>query len=221
METATVTGTVVSLNLGMAREVMSGNGRPVRTGIYKTPVAERTALGITGFRGDQQADLRVHGGPYKAVYTYPAEHYGYWMEQLGVSELPWGSFGENLTTRGFTEAGLKIGDRIQAGSAVLQVSQPRMPCFKLSLRFSRADMVKRFWASGRSGTYFSVVQEGEIGPGDRLIKVEDGPEEITVADILRLYRGEEWRDELRERALRSPLRGCWKQEIRERLSESS
>ena len=209
---------VVSLNLGLAQDV-SVQGRTVRTGIFKAPVDTRTELGPTGFVGDQQADLRVHGGPYKAVYSYPLEHYPFWREQLQQSELPFGAFGENLTTTGLSEETVHIGDRFQVGSAVLQVSQPRMPCFKLNLRFGRSDMVKRFWQSGRSGIYFSVVQPGQIGPDDLLVKLADGPEDVTVADVLRLYSGQEWNPELRNRALRSPLRGSWKQEIRERLTE--
>jgi MOSC domain-containing protein YiiM len=220
MHTKDPAGTVISLNLGMAREVPA-NGRTVLTGIFKSPVLNRVRLGTTGFSGDRQADLRVHGGPSKAVYCYPSEHYPYWLQELGRDGLPWGSFGENLTTSGFTEQDLVIGDRFAVGSAVLQVSQPRMPCFKLAIRFGRADMVKRFWTSSRSGVYFSVVREGEIGSGDQMVKVEEGPELVTIADVLRLYRGEEWGSELRERALLSPLSGSWKTGIRERLTETS
>ncbi len=170
--------------------------------------------------GDQQADLRVHGGPYKAVYAYPSEHYSFWQNELALPDLTAGAFGENLTTAGLSEETILIGDQFRIGSAILQVSQPRMPCFKLALRFETTDMIKRFWASGRSGFYFSIVQEGELAAGDEMQKIADGPEKVTVADILRLYKGEEWDSRLRQRALDSPLKGSWKQVIRERLTET-
>lgn len=215
---AEMTGQVVSLNLGLARAVET-NGRSVRTAIFKDPVTHRTQLGLTGLTGDQQADLRVHGGPYKAVYSYPSEHYEFWRTELGVRDLPFGAFGENLTTAGLSEETVFIGDCFRVGSTILQVSQPRMPCFKLAIRFGRADMVKLFWRSGRSGIYFSVVETGELGPGDVMTRTESGPETVSVADIVRLYQGTEWSSELRERALRSPLYGSWKSGIRERLTE--
>ena len=166
--------------------------------------------------GDRQSDLTVHGGKDKAVYAYAVEHYDYWAEQLPGFELSPGMFGENLTTAGLDENVVKIGDRYAFGSAVLQVTQPRMPCFKLALRFGLADMVKRFWQSGRSGIYFSVVKEGDVAAGDRIEKATDGPEEVTVADVVRLYRGGEESQELLERVLRAPLFGGWKREIVER-----
>lgn len=171
-------------------------------------------------QGDQQADLRVHGGPNKAIYAYPSEHYSFWQQELARPDLPAGAFGENLTTAGLSEESIFIGDQFRIGSAVLQVTQPRMPCFKLALRFERADMIKRFWASGRSGFYFSVVQEGELAAGDQMEKIAEDPERVTVADVLRLYKGEEWDARVRKRALASPLKGSWKQVIRGRLTEA-
>jgi MOSC domain-containing protein YiiM len=166
--------------------------------------------------GDRQSDRTVHGGLNKAVYCYPAEHYRYWKEQLPDRDLPFGVFGENLTTEGITEEAVSIGDRFRVGSAVLQVTQPRMPCFKLGIRFGLSSMVKRFWQSGRSGIYFSVVEEGDVAAGDPVEKIAPGPEEISVADVVRLYRGEETSAELLARALRAPLAGSWKEELRER-----
>lgn len=168
--------------------------------------------------GDRQSDLTVHGGPNKAVYCYPWEHYRYWKEQLPDMELPYGAFGENLTTEGIAEDEVSIGDRFRVGSAVLQVTQPRMPCFKLGIRFGRADMVKRFWQSGRSGIYFAVVEEGDVAAGDLVERIAEGPEQISVADVVRLYRGDETNKELLERALRAPLPGSWKEELRERAA---
>ncbi len=221
MATTLTTTKVLSVNVGRAREVAGAHGRMVRTGIFKSAVAGPIAVSMTGFSGDQQADLKVHGGPYKAVYSYASEHYLDWKGELGLSELDWGAFGENLTTIGLLEQDLVIGDRFQVGTSVLEVAQPRMPCFKLALRFGRSDMVKLFWASGRSGTYFSVVREGEISAGDEMVRVEQDRDGVSIADVLRLYTGAAWENELRERALRSPLRGSWKQGIRERLTESS
>ncbi len=164
-----------------------------------------------------QADLTVHGGPYKAIYCYPEEHYRYWQEQLPDVEFSPGMFGENLTTRGLTEADVHVGERFRIGSAMLQVTQPRMPCFKLALRFQRSDMVKQFWNSGRSGIYFSIFQEGELAAGDAIERVYQPANAVTIADVVALYRGETSDSELRKRALSAPLYGSWKRGIGERL----
>ncbi|MGA2186003.1 MAG: MOSC domain-containing protein [Bryobacteraceae bacterium] len=203
---------VVSVNVGTPREVRVQN-TAVATAIFKSPVEGRIALRRNNLAGDRQADLTVHGGLHKAVYLYPAEHYRYWAEQLPGAELPFGAFGENLTTAGLLEESVRIGDRFRIGSAVLQVTQPRMPCYKLAIRFGRADMVKRFWISGRSGIYFSVVEEGELVAGDAIEQVGAGPEEITVADVVRLFRGDETDPEKLRRAMRAPLFGSWKEEL--------
>lgn len=215
-----VTGSILSVNTGQPRPILTGE-RTVLTSIFKSPVEGRLAVRGHNIEGDRQADLRVHGGPYKAVYLYPSEHYAFWSGQPDLADLPFGAFGENLTTAGFTEENVCIGDRFRVGTAVLQVTQPRMPCFKLGLRFGRADMVKRFWQSGLAGIYFSIVEEGDLAKGDSLEKIEDGPEQVTVADVVRIYKGEEWSSELRERVLRSPLRGSWKRDIESRLTEYS
>ncbi|HTP86320.1 MAG TPA: MOSC domain-containing protein [Bryobacteraceae bacterium] len=207
-----MTASVVSVNVGQPREVPLPGG-VVTTGIFKSPVEGRVALRRHNLAGDRQADLTVHGGPYKAVYLYPLEHYRYWAEQLADAELPHGTFGENLTTSGLLEEAVRIGDRFRIGSAVLQVTQPRMPCYKLNVRFDRADMVKRFWKSGFSGIYFSVVEEGELGAGDAIEQVGSGPEDISVAEVVRLLRGDENDPEKFLRAMRSPLHGSWKEEI--------
>jgi MOSC domain-containing protein YiiM len=206
---------VVSVNVGMPRQVTADHAT-VLTSIFKSQVEGRVGVRRHNIQGDRQSDLTVHGGPNKAVYCYPREHYSYWKEQLPDMELPYGVFGENLTTEGVTEDAVTIGDQFRVGSAVLQVTQPRMPCFKLGIRFGRADMVKLFWRSGRSGIYFSVVEEGDVAAGDPIEKIAEGPEEISVADVVRLYRGDETSAELLERALRAPLSGSWKEELRER-----
>ena len=188
----------------------------VLTSIYKSPVEGRVGIRPHNVDGDRQSDLTVHGGPNKAVYCYPGENYPYWKEQLPDMDLPYGVFGENLTTQGITEEAVSIGDQFRVGSAVLRVTQPRMPCFKLGVRFERADMVKRFWQSGRPGIYFSVVTEGDVAAGDAIERIAQGPEKISVADVVRLYRGDETSAELLDRALRAPLSGSWKEELRER-----
>jgi MOSC domain-containing protein YiiM len=203
---------VVSVNVGTPREIRAHNVT-VASAIFKSPVEGRVAVRRNNLAGDRQADPTVHGGAYKAVYLYPVEHYRYWAEQLPDAELPCGAFGENLTTAGLLEEAVRIGDRFRIGSAVLQVTQPRMPCYKLAIRFARADMVKRFWRSGRSGIYFSVTEEGELGPGDAIEQVGAGPEEVTVADVVRLFRGDETDPEKLRRAMRAPLHGSWKEDL--------
>jgi len=195
----------------------------VLTSIFKSPVAGRVAIVGHNIAGDQQSDLRVHGGPYKAVYCYPEEHYPFWKGELpglGLAgmDLPYGMFGENLTTEGLNEQDVCIGDRLRAGSALLQVTQPRMPCFKLAIRFDRSDMVKRFWQSGRSGFYLSVVEEGDVAAGDSLEITARDPERVSLADVVRMYRGGDTREELFERIQRSPLFGSWKRDLRDRRS---
>ena len=203
---------MISVNVGLPREVRVQNAI-VSTAIFKSPVEGRVALRRNNLEGDRQADPTVHGGTYKAVYLYPAEHYRYWAEQLPQADLPYGAFGENLTSKGLLEESVRIGDRFRIGTAVLQVTQPRMPCYKLGIRFGRPDMVKRFWLSGFSGIYFSVVEEGELGAGDAIERVAEGPEEISVAEVVRLLRGDENDPEKLKRAMRAPLHGSWKEDI--------
>jgi MOSC domain-containing protein YiiM len=137
-------------------------GEAVSTGIFKDPVAGDVPVGTLNLAGDRQADLVVHGGPQKAVYGYPSEHYEYWRNELPGVPLTWGYFGENLTTTGLAESTLHIGDQLKIGTATLMVTQPRLPCFKLALRFDRDDIIKRFLLSRRSGFYFSVIEEGTV-----------------------------------------------------------
>ena len=139
---------VISVNVGRPQLVVS-NEKPVSTAIFKHSVAGRVAVRTLNLDGDRQADLSVHGGPSKAVYAYPSEHYEYWKQELPEMELPWGVFGENLTISGLTESELNVGDKFQAGTAVIMVTEPRMPCYKLGIRFGRSDIIKRFLASGR------------------------------------------------------------------------
>lgn len=177
---------VVAVNVGLPREVIY-KGKTITTGIFKEPVEGRARLRRLNLDGDRQADLSVHGGPSKAVYAYPSEHYEYWREQLPDVDLPWGMFGENLTVEGLREDRVNIGDRFRIGSAHVMVTEPRLPCYKLAAKFGRDDIIKRFLHSGRTGFYFAVLQEGEVGAGDDIASIGRDKHGVTVADITRLY----------------------------------
>jgi MOSC domain-containing protein YiiM len=179
---------VVSVNVGLPREIV-WKGVTVQTAIFKEPVYGSVAISHRNLARDKQADLTVHGGPEKAVYAYPAEHYEYWRKELPEVSFSWGSFGENLTTESVREDTLCIGDHLKVGSAVLMVTQPRMPCYKLELRFGRDDMVKRFLMSGRSGFYFSVIEPGEVSAESDIQVLERDLNRVTVTDVVRLYLG--------------------------------
>ncbi len=208
---------LLSVNVSLPKEVVDG-GRAVRTGIFKQPVEGRIFLRRLNLEGDQQADLSVHGGVHKAVYAYPVGHYGYWPDQLGRS-LPWGMFGENFTVEGLLEDEVRIGDRLGIGSAEVMVTQPRIPCYKLGIKFGRADMVKRFLASRRTGFYCSVVQEGEVGAGDRIELLHRDEDAITVADVVRLYAFERDDWEALSRAVETEaLPESWRRYFREQIA---
>lgn len=207
---------VVSVNVGLPREIV-WKGTPVTTGIFKEPVEGPVAIEVLNLAGDRQADLTVHGGLEKAVYAYPSEHYEYWQRELPEVAFSWGHFGENLTSQGLLESDLCIGDRLRVGSAVLVVTQPRMPCYKLALRFERDDMIQRFLASGRSGFYFSVLQPGEVHAGAEVEVLSRDPSRVAVTDIVRLYLGQERDPAVVERATRvDALPENWKVYLLER-----
>lgn len=191
---------VVSVNVGLQRQV-KWKGSLVTTSIFKEPVADRVKLDRLNFEGDRQADLSVHGGLSKAVYVYPVEHYEYWRQVLPEMSLPWGMFGENLTTEGLLEAEVYIGDRFRLGTAEVMATEPRLPCYKLGLKFGRDDIIKRFLASGRSGFYLAVLQEGEVGAGDTIELISRDPHQVTVPDIIRLYVNDKGNVELLQQAL--------------------
>jgi MOSC domain-containing protein YiiM len=177
---------IVSVSVGTPR-IIHLDDHEILTGIFKSPVRGRVAVRTLNLDGDQQADLKVHGGVYKAVYAYPAEHYPFWGSIYPELELRWGSFGENLTTLGMNETSVCIGDRFRVGTAVLQVTQPRRPCFKLAAKFDDDEIIETFSASGRSGIYFSVVQEGELQAEDEIELVHRDPARFSIADALQLY----------------------------------
>ena len=213
---------IVSVNTGAPREI-EWRGDVVRTSIFKEPVVGPVAVRRLNLDGDEQSDLSVHGGPNKAVYAYHAEHYEFWRNELPEAELGWGSFGENLTIAGLPrEDDISIGDRLRAGSALLAVTQPRLPCFKLSARFGRADMVKRFLASGRTGLYFSVVEEGVLAAGDEVEFVSRDPGRVSVADVTRLYAHDRRDFEtMRRAAALEALPEDWRQWFAERVAAAT
>jgi MOSC domain-containing protein YiiM len=205
---------IVSVNVGVPREV-EWRGEIVRTGIFKAPVTERLAVREHNIAGDAQADLRVHGGRDKAVYAYAVGHYARWRSELPDADLStFGAFGENLTLDDFTESDVWIGDEYRAGTARLVVTQPRMPCSKLAVRFDRADMPDRFLASGRNGFYLAILEEGELQAGDDFTLLHRDPSGITVTEAARLYAGREPDSEALRRALASSLPDSWKQRLR-------
>jgi MOSC domain-containing protein YiiM len=177
---------IISLNVGLPR-IVRDRDREVITGIFKSPVAGPVLLRRLNLDGDRQADLEVHGGRDKAIYAYPSEHYDFWRQEFPEMELPWGMFGENFTTEGLLEDATFIGDHFRIGEAMVAVTQPRMPCFKLAIRFGRDDIVKRFLSSGRSGIYFSVLEQGLVDTGDTIERVREDEDRVSVADINRVY----------------------------------
>jgi MOSC domain-containing protein YiiM len=208
---------LLSVNVGRPREI-EWKGKVVRTSIFKAPVSARIRVGKLNLDGDQQSDLSVHGGIDKAVYAYPSEHYPFWREELPGAELPWGVFGENFTTEGLLEERIHIGDRLRIGSAEFAVTQPRMPCFKLGIRFGRPDIVKRFLQSGRAGFYFAVVREGEVTAGDAIELLERDEHGVTVTDIVNLYRRDANNlDLLRRVSELTSLPKSWRDYFRQRL----
>lgn len=215
---------LVSVNVGLPRQV-TWRGRNTTTAIYKQPAGGRVALRKLNLDGDRQADLTVHGGEHKAVYCYPLVHYDYWRRELPGQELPMGAFGENFTTDGLLEDSVHLGDRLSVGSAEVVVTQPRLPCYKLGVRFQSDDMVKRFFESRRTGFYLAVACEGEVGAGDAIKVIARDPTGVPVSEITRLYAekryGESDLTSVR-RALRvAALPESWKDYFRERLEKMS
>ncbi len=213
---------LVSVNTGLPREVM-WHGRSVTTGIFKEPVQGRVALRKLNLDGDRQADLTVHGGEYKAVYCYPIAHYDYWKKELLGRELPLGVFGENLTTDGLLEDSVHIGDRFSIGSAEVIVTQPRLPCYKLGVRFQSDDMVKRFLASGRTGFYLAVRREGEVRVDDEIRAIDRDPDGVPVSEVTRLYIAKRYAEDdvtwVRHALRVAALPESWKEYFRDRLQK--
>ncbi len=209
---------LISLNVARPQLALY-NGATISTGIFKKPVSGPVPLRTLNLDGDRQADLAVHGGPYKAVYGYPSEHYDFWAQELPGMNLPWGMFGENFTTEGLSESDLYIGDRLQVGTAVIMVRQPRIPCYKLAVKFQRSDILARFLRSGRSGFYFSVEQEGIVAAGDSFEFLSREPQAISIAEMNRLFAEDKYNASLLEKAIATPvLPEDWRDYFRKRQS---
>ena len=208
---------LLSLNVGLP-QAMNYDGATIHTGIFKRPVQGRIKLRFLNFDGDRQADLTVHGGPYKAVYGYPAEHHEFWRKELPEAELGPGAFGENLTTSGLLEQNLHIGDRFQIGSSIVMVRQPRMPCYKLAAKFRRDDLIQKFLHSGLSGFYFSVDQEGDVAEGDSFELISSAASGITIAEMNLLFYQDKYNRGLVEKAMATDaLPDTWRQYFATRL----
>jgi MOSC domain-containing protein YiiM len=209
---------LVSLNVAVPRTVV-WKGHEVRTGIFKEPVDGPVILRRLNLDGDRQADLTVHGGPAKAVYAYPSEHYPLWKNELPGMALPWGMFGENLTTEGLSEQETHIGDQFRIGEAIVMVTQPRTPCYKLALKFQRDDMLKRMLTNGRSGFYLAVIRQGVVQSSDSIERIHEDSERISVAEINTLYRdGGKDANLLKRAANLEALPASWRDYLREELT---
>ncbi len=208
---------LISLNVARPRLIVY-QGKTINTGIFKEPISGPVQLSTLNLDGDRQADLTVHGGPNKAVYGYPSEHYPYWRDELPGVKLPWGAFGENFTTTGLVEDELHVGDRFQIGSAIVIVRQPRMPCYKLAAKFRRDDMIDRFLVSGHSGFYFSVEQEGSVAVEDDFQLLKRNEHGITIAEMNRLFARDRYNlDLLRKAIATEALPEDWRDYFSERL----
>ncbi|HEV7508483.1 MAG TPA: MOSC domain-containing protein [Thermoanaerobaculia bacterium] len=210
---------IVSVNVGLPRPV-EWRGRRIMTGIFKEPISGSVAVRRLNLDGDRQADLSVHGGVHKAVYAYPSEHYPFWRQELNRSDLPWGAFGENLTTEGWWEDEIHIGDRFRAGTAEFIVTQPRTPCFKLALKFDLDDIIDEFLQTARPGFYLAVAKEGELAVGDAFERIHEDERHVTVTDIVHLYADRHARpnpDLLRRVVEVEALPAAWREHFRKRL----
>jgi MOSC domain-containing protein YiiM len=209
---------LLSVNVGLPREV-EWNRRTIRTSIFKAPVSGRVQVRKLNIDGDEQSDLTVHGGVNKAVYVYPSEHYTFWRDELPNADLDWGAFGENFTTQGaLDDKAVRIGDRFRIGSGEFVVTQPRMPCFKLGIRFGRADIIKRFLQSGRNGFYFAIAEEGEVAAGDSIELLGRDENGVTVAEIVELYTADAAKQDLLQRVSElAALPENWRAYFRKRL----
>jgi MOSC domain-containing protein YiiM len=212
---------LISVNVGLPRDV-TWHGKTVTTGIFKEPIDGPVMLRTLNVDGVRQADLSVHGGASKAVYVYPSEHYRFWKKELPNMNLPYGMFGENFTTEGLLEDSVNIGDRFRIRDAEVVVTEPRMPCYKLGIKFGQAEMLKRFLVSRRTGFYVAVLREGEIEKGDAIELLHRDGNGITVADITRLYAFE--KDDLKtlRRVVElEHLPQSWRDYFRHRITKSS
>ena len=211
---------LLSVNVSQPKEV-SHNGKRIKTGIFKEPVSGRTMMRRLNLDGDGQGDSSVHGGIDKAVYVYPNEHYNYWKHELGRDDLTYGQFGENLTVEGLLEEAVHIGDVFRIGEALVEVSQPRVPCFKLGIKMGNPQIVKPFLFSKRVGFYVRVLEEGEVGAGDAIERTRVGDGGMTVKEIVHLRHFDHTNTEAAEKAANLPaLTPSWRDSFEEIISKT-
>ncbi len=209
---------ITSVQVGRAKEVL-WEGKMVSTSIYKTPVDNVVQVKKNNLEGDEQADLKVHGGLNKAIYAYPAEHYPWWQFELYLEEVPWGIFGENLTIVGWKESEVNIGDIFKAGNALLMAVQPRFPCFKLGIRFNNKEVVRKFWEAQKPGIYFKVVREGELKKGDDFVRVQESTSQESILDAYLAYTQKPPNPVLLEKLMANPyLPDPWKKGLSKLLN---
>ena len=194
---------LLSVNVSLPKEV-AYKGKTVRTGIFKEAAQGRVKLGGLNLDGDGQADLVGHGGIYKAVHAYSIENYDYWKRELGRDDFSYGQFGENFTVEGMPEDKVNVGDVYRVGTALVEVTQPRVPCFKLAMKMERPDFLKVFMPSERVGFYFRVLEEGDVGAGDVVERVKVDPEQMTVREMFHLLYFAKQNLEGARKALRIP-----------------
>ena len=190
---------IISTNIGRIREV-NWKGRKIVTGIFKEPVHEALFLGKRGVNKDEVADQKVHGGSDKACYLYSADCYPFWKEKSPDKKWNWGIFGENLTVEGLDEGNIRIGDIYKIGEAKVQVSQPRLPCYKLGMRFDSSTIVKEFLKSPYPGVYIRIIEEGLVKTGDRMELIESNTSGMTVREVYSLFSSNKKNAELKELA---------------------
>lgn len=208
---------LLSVNLSLPQTV-EYLGKIVATGIFKKPVEGRVPLFAGNLKGDGQADRKNHGGACKAVYVYPFEHYAVWARELAREGFALGQFGENFTVEGMLESRVQIGDQFQIGDAAIEVTQPRVPCFKLAMKMGQEDFPKRFLASDRTGFYCRVLKEGEVGAGDAILRIATDPQGVSVQATNRLMFREKGDLEGAMRALHLPaLSPGWRTVFENRL----
>ncbi len=211
---------LLSVNVSLPRNVSDGE-RTTTTGIFKVPVKGRVVLRTSNLDGDGQADLKAHGGIYKAVYAYTIENYDYWKRELGRTDFTFGQFGENFTVEGMLDDAIYIGDQFRVGSALIEVTQPRVPCFKLGIRMAMPQFPKMFLASGRLGFYLRVLEEGEVGAGDVVERIQTDPEGMSVRDVCHvLYFDRENLDGAKKALRIRALSPGWRESFEERLKKA-
>lgn len=210
---------ITSTNIGEPR-LIEWRGQQISTGIYKHPTNQPIFLGNEDVEGDHVIDRRYHGGADKACYLYSAERYSFWKEKYPDADWGLGMFGENLTVEGLNETEIRIGDRYLAGGAIVEVSQPRQPCFKLGIRFGNQQVVDDFWVSGFPGVYVRIIQNGHVKTGDRLQLIYRIEESLSVAEVFSVFRKDVENVGLMKKALNDPrLASSCAKDIRKLLDQ--